>query len=276
MRVVIDCANGAGYRVGPTVFRELGAEVFELGCEPNGRNINEECGSLYPERTAAQVRALRADIGIALDGDADRVIVVDEQGEIFDGDMLMWLCARDMHERGTLSKGAVVATVMSNLGLEVALSTLGVELKRASVGDRYVVEAMRKGGYNLGGEQSGHILFLDESTTGDGIMSALQVLALMARSGKKLSELNQGFERFPQSLVNIGVAAKRPLEELPAFQDAVTEVEEELGDEGRVLVRYSGTELKARIMVEGRDEARVHELANELAGKLKQTLASVD
>jgi len=276
MRVVIDCANGAGYRVGPTVFRELGAEVIEFGCEPNGRNINDECGSLYPERTAAQVRALRADIGIALDGDADRVIVVDEQGEIFDGDMLMWLCARDMQERGTLSKNTVVATVMSNLGLEVALSTLGVELKRASVGDRYVVEEMRKGGYNLGGEQSGHILFLDESTTGDGIMSALQVLALMARSGKKLSELNQGFERFPQSLVNIGVAAKRPLEELPVFQDAVTEVEEELGDEGRVLVRYSGTELKARVMVEGRDEARVHELANELAGKLKQMLASLD
>jgi phosphoglucosamine mutase len=276
MRVVIDCANGAGYRVGPTVFRELGAEVIEFGCEPNGRNINEECGSLYPERTAAQVRALRADIGIALDGDADRVIVVDEQGEIFDGDMLMWLCARDMQARGTLSKDTVVATVMSNLGLEVALSTLGVELKRASVGDRYVVEEMRKGGYNLGGEQSGHILFLDESTTGDGIMSALQVLALMARSGKKLSELNDGFERFPQSLVNIGVAAKRPLGELPVFQDAVTEVEEELGDEGRVLVRYSGTELKARVMVEGRDEDRVHELANELAGKLKQSLASVD
>jgi len=160
MRVVIDCANGAGYRVGPTVFRELGAEVFELGCEPNGRNINDECGSLFPERTAARVRELRADIGIALDGDADRVIVVDEQGEIFDGDMLMWLCARDMHERGTLAKDTVVATVMSNLGLELALGSVGISLERAAVGDRYVVEDMRKGGYNLGGEQSGHILFL--------------------------------------------------------------------------------------------------------------------
>jgi phosphoglucosamine mutase len=273
MRVVIDCANGAGYRVGPTVFRELGAEVVELGCEPNGRNINEECGSLFPERTAAKVQELRADIGIALDGDADRVIIVDEQGEIFDGDMLMWLCARDMHERGTLKKATVVATVMSNLGLELALGSLGIDLERAAVGDRYVVEAMRKGGYNLGGEQSGHILFLDESTTGDGIMSALQVLALMARSGKRLSDLNRGFERFPQVMVNIGVAEKRPLEELAAFQDAVTEVEEELGDAGRVLVRYSGTELKARVMVEGRDEARVHEMANELAEKLKQALA---
>jgi len=273
MRVVIDCANGAGYRVGPTVFRELGAEVVELGCEPDGRNINEECGSLFPEHTAAKVRELRADIGIALDGDADRVIIVDEQGEIFDGDMLMWLCARDMHERGTLEKATVVATVMSNLGLELALGSLGIDLERAAVGDRYVVEAMRKGGYNLGGEQSGHILFLDESTTGDGIMSALQVMALMARSGKRLSDLNRGFERLPQIMVNIGVAEKRPLEELPAFQDAVTEVEEELGDAGRVLVRYSGTELKARIMVEGRDEARVHEMANELAEKLKQALA---
>jgi phosphoglucosamine mutase len=273
MRIVIDCANGAGYRVGPTVFRELGAEVVELGCEPDGRNINEECGSLFPEHTAAKVRDLRADIGVALDGDADRVIIVDEQGEIFDGDMLMWLCARDMHEHGRLEKATVVATVMSNLGLEMALESLGIDLERAAVGDRYVVEAMRKGGYNLGGEQSGHILFLDESTTGDGIMSALQVLALMARSGKRLSDLNRGFERFPQVMVNIGVAEKRPLEELAAFQDAVTEVEEELGDAGRVLVRYSGTELKARVMVEGRDEARVHEMANELAEKLKQALA---
>lgn len=188
----------------------------------------------------------------------------------------MWLCARDMHERGTLAKNTVVATVMSNIGLEMALASLGINLKRAEVGDRYVVEEMRKGGFNLGGEQSGHILFLDESTTGDGIMSALQVLALMARSGKKLSDLNEGFERFPQITVNIGVAEKRPLEELPVFQDAVAEVEKELGDIGRVLVRYSGTELKARVMVEGRDETRVHEMANQLAEKLEHALADAD
>jgi phosphoglucosamine mutase len=188
--------------------------------------------------------------------------------------MLMWLCARDMHERGVLAKDTVVATVMSNLGLEMALASLGIKLIRAAVGDRYVVEEMRKGGYNLGGEQSGHILFLDDSTTGDGIMSALQILALMARKGLKLSELNHGFERFPQITVNIGVAGKRPLEELPTFQDAVAEVEEELGDAGRVLVRYSGTELKARVMVEGRDEAHVHEMANQLAERLKQALAA--
>jgi phosphoglucosamine mutase len=276
MRIVIDCANGAGYKVGPTVFRELGAEVFELGCEPNGRNINEDCGSLYPERAANKVLELRADLGIALDGDADRVVVIDERGEILDGDMLMWLCARDMQKRGTLANDTVVATVMSNLGLEIALSAIGIQLIRASVGDRYVVEEMRKGGHNLGGEQSGHILFLDDSTTGDGIMSALQVLALMVRSGKKLSYLGEGFERLPQVLVNFGVAAKRPLEELPSFLEAVAEVEEELGDAGRVLVRYSGTELKARVMVEGRDEARVHALANGLAETLKRALGRLD
>lgn len=276
LRIVIDCANGAGYRVGPMVLRELGAEIIELGCKPNGRNINDACGSLYPEHTAAMVRDLGADIGIALDGDADRVVVIDERGEIFDGDMLMWLCARDLHQRGALLNNTVVATVMSNLGLERALNSLGVELKRAPVGDRYVVEEMRRGGYNLGGEQSGHLLFLDDSTTGDGIMSALQVLALMARSGKKLSDLNEGFERFPQITVNIGVADKKPLEDLPAFQLAVAEIEEELGDAGRVLIRYSGTELKARVMVEGRDQARVYEIANHLAEKLKQSLAGTN
>jgi phosphoglucosamine mutase len=276
MRIVIDCANGAGYRVGPTVLRELGAEVFELGCEPNGRNINEECGSLYPERAAAKVRELRADVGIALDGDADRVIVIDEHGEIFDGDMLMWLCARDRQVRGTLANDTVVATVMSNLGLELALRSIGVDLIRAQVGDRYVVEEMRRGGYNLGGEQSGHILFLDDSTTGDGMMSALQVLALMARSKQSLSELNEGFERLPQVMVNIAVRSKRPLEELTTVQNAIAEVEDELGESGRVLIRYSGTELKARVMVEGRDEARVHEIANHLAEVLKQALAGAD
>ena len=273
MRIVIDCANGAGYRAGPTVLQELGAEVFAIGVEPNGRNINDECGSLYPERAAAKVRELRADVGIALDGDADRVIIIDERGEVFDGDLLMWLCAKDMKARGALANDTVVATVMSNLGLELALDSIGVKLLRAQVGDRYVVEAMRSGAYNLGGEQSGHILFLDDSTTGDGMMSALQVLALMARSKRKLSELNEGLERMPQVMVNVGVAEKRPLEELASFQEAISEIEDELGDAGRVLIRYSGTENKARVMVEGRDEARVHEIANHLASKLKQALA---
>jgi phosphoglucosamine mutase len=219
------------------------------------------------------VKELRADVGIALDGDADRVIIIDERGEIFDGDMLMWLCARNMKERGELKNDTVVATVMSNLGLERALDSIGVDLVRTQVGDRYVVEAMREGGYNLGGEQSGHILFLDHSTTGDGMMSALQVLALMVRKGAKLSDLNVGFDRLPQALVNIGVAEKRPIEDLASFQDAVAEIEDELGETGRVLIRYSGTENKARVMVEGRDESRVHEIANQLASKLKRALA---
>ncbi|MCB9725414.1 MAG: phosphoglucosamine mutase [Spirochaetaceae bacterium] len=273
LRVVIDCANGAGYRVGPTVLRELGAEVFEIGCEPNGRNINDECGSLHPDRTAAKVRELRADVGIALDGDADRVVLVDEHGEVLDGDELMWLCARDMKARGELANDAVVATVMSNLGLELALSRIGVKLVRTAVGDRYVVEEMRRGGYNLGGEQSGHILFLDDSTTGDGLMSALRVLALMAREQRPLSQLDEGFERLPQVMVNVGVAEKRPLEELTILQEAIAEAESEFAGEGRILIRYSGTELKARVMVEGRHEARVHELANQLAGTLKRALA---
>ena len=259
MRIVLDCANGAGYRAGPTVLEELGAEVFAIGVEPNGRNINDECGSLHPDRVASKVRELRADVGIALDGD-----------------MLMWMCARYMKETNTLANDTVVATVMSNLGLELALEGIGVDLRRTQVGDRYVVEAMREGGFNLGGEQSGHILFLDHSTTGDGMMSALQVLALMARSGKRLSELNEGFERLPQVMVNVGVAEKRPLEELTAFQEQVAEVEDELGETGRVLIRYSGTENKARVMVEGRHEGRVHEIANHLASKLKASLAGAE
>ncbi len=275
MRIVIDCANGAGYRVGPTALRELGAEVYEMGCEPNGRNINEGCGSLFPERIAAKVRELRADVGIALDGDADRVTLVDEHGEILDGDQLMWLCARDMQKRGVLKGGAVVATVMSNLGLEIALGDLGIDLIRASVGDRYVVEEMRKGGYNLGGEQSGHILILDHGTTGDGMMSALQVIAMMARKSEPLSRLVEGFERFPQILINLKVVEKRPLDELSIVQEAIAQVEEDLGKEGRVLIRYSGTENLVRVMVEGRDETRVHDHANFLSGKLQTALGGV-
>jgi len=273
MRIVIDCANGAGYRVGPTVLRELGAEVFELGCEPNGRNINDDCGSLHPERAAARVRELRADVGIALDGDADRVVVIDERGEVLDGDVLMWLCARAMHQTKGLSKSTVVATVMSNLGLERALASIGWRMERSAGRDRDVVEAMRDGGFNLGGEQSGHVLFLDHSTTGDGLMTALQVLALCARGRRRPSQIVDGVERYPQVTVNVVVAEKRPLESLPSFQKAVAEVEEELGDAGRILVRYSGTENKARVMVEGRQERRVEEIAHHLARTLERALA---
>jgi phosphoglucosamine mutase len=265
LRVVLDCANGAAYKVGPTVLSELGAEVFSLGVEPNGRNINEGVGSLYPEHTIARVREVRADLGIALDGDADRVVIVAENGETVDGDALLALFARDLMTRGELKGGAVVATVMSNLGLEKALESDGLGLVRTQVGDRYVVEAMRAGGFNLGGEQSGHVVFLDHNTTGDGLITALQALAILVRSGRPLSELVADFTRFPQVLVNVRVSEKPPFEGVPEIVEAVRKVEQELIGRGRVLLRYSGTEMKARVMVEGEDESRVQTIAEELA-----------
>lgn len=276
LRVVLDCANGAAYQVGPTVLEELGAEVFRLGVEPNGRNINDGCGSLHPEKTAARVREVRADVGIALDGDADRCVLVDDKGNVVDGDAVLALGATHLVERGTLRGGAVVATVMSNLGLEKYLERLDVRLVRTQVGDRYVVEAMRAGGFNLGGEQSGHVIFLDHNTTGDGLITALQTLAILRRSGRKLSDLVAGFTRYPQVLVNVRVAQKRPLESLPEMVDLVHKVEGELAGLGRVLIRYSGTEPKARIMVEGQDEERVTEMARDLAACLARCLGRVD
>jgi phosphoglucosamine mutase len=272
LRVVLDCANGAAYRVGPTVLEELGAEVFKLGVAPNGRNINEGCGSLHPEHTVARVREVRADIGIALDGDADRCVLVCENGEVVDGDALLALCAGDLVERGKLRGGAVVATVMSNLGLERSLERMGVGLVRTQVGDRYVVDAMRAGGYNMGGEQSGHVVFLDHNTTGDGLITALQALAIMCRTGRPLSELVAGFQRFPQILRNVPVAEKRPFDQVPAVTEALRKIESELGGSGRVLLRYSGTEKKARVMVEGEDEHRVREIAETLADLVRRHL----
>lgn len=273
-RIVLDCANGAAYKVGPVVLWELGADVHSMGIEPDGRNINAGCGSLYPEKMAERVKEVSADIGIALDGDADRVVLVDERGKVLDGDMLLSLCARDMNSRGCLRGGGVVATVMSNLGLEKDLEGQGLKLRRTQVGDRYVVEAMREHGYNLGGEQSGHLIFLDHASTGDGLNTALQVLSIMARTGKKLSELIEGFQRFPQVLLGVRVVEKKPIESLPSVQQAIREVEAELGDRGRVLIRYSGTELLARIMVEGESEDNVQAIAQRLADELTRALAA--
>jgi phosphoglucosamine mutase len=265
LRIVLDCAHGAAYKVAPAVLTELGAEVIPLGVEPNGMNINEGCGSLYPEVMADKVRQYRADLGIALDGDADRVIFVDENGDEVDGDHIMALCGTEMIEAGTLRQNTIAATVMSNMGLDIAMKRAGGHVVRTAVGDRYVVEEMVKQGYNLGGEQSGHMIFLDHNTTGDGMLSALQVLAIVQRRQKKLSELAEVMTSLPQVLVNVRVRKKVALEEFAPLKQMKAEVEAELGDKGRLLLRYSGTEPLLRVMLEGEDKGRIEALAEQLA-----------
>jgi phosphoglucosamine mutase len=265
VRVVVDGAHGAAYRVAPLVLQELGAQVTAIGVKPNGVNINKEAGALYPDHVRAEVVKRGAAIGIALDGDADRVIVVDEKGQIVDGDQVMAMCASRMLEEGRLKKRTVVSTVMSNLGLEQALTRQNGKLLRTQVGDRYVVEAMRLGGYNLGGEQSGHLVFLDHASTGDGMLAALQVLALMLRTGRPLSELaERAMQRLPQVLESVTLPARRPLEEMRRLAELTAKIARALGDEGRVLVRWSGTEPKLRVMLEGPREERIRAWAKEL------------
>jgi phosphoglucosamine mutase len=273
MKIVVDCANGAAYHVAPRVFEELGAEVIALGVEPNGRNINENCGAMHPEGMVAVVRRTGAQLGVALDGDADRVIMCDETGNVIDGDQVMAILGTRMLDKQTLPERTVVATVMSNLGLERALAAKGGKLVRTAVGDRYVVEAMREKGLLLGGEQSGHIVFLDHATTGDGMVAALRVLSVMVQEGRPLSELGKAMTRYPQVLLNFAVARKRPLEEMPAVTKVIARVERDLGADGRVVVRYSGTESKARIMIEGTDEVRIRAHAEDIAVVLKRELA---
>ena len=268
LRVVIDCANGAAYKVAPTALYELGAEVMEIGVSPNGFNINEECGSTSPAAMVKAVREYRADIGIALDGDADRLIVCDEKGRIIDGDQIMALIASAWSEQGRLTGGGVVATVMSNLGLERFLAEKGLSLERTNVGDRYVMERMRGGGFNLGGEASGHIILSDYSTTGDGLIAALQVLAERVRSGKPMSALARQFEPVPQKLENVRFAGGKPLENA-AVKAVIGEAEMRLNGSGRVLVRASGTEPLIRIMVESADEKLVGQVVREIAAAVK-------
>ncbi len=265
LRVVVDAAHGAGYRVGPAVFEELGAKVIAIHTKPDGKNINARAGALHPQAMAETVKLHDAHIGVALDGDADRCVLCDEHGNIIDGDALMALCATRMLREGKLAKQTLVTTVMSNLGLERAMRDIGGRVVRTQVGDRYVVEEMRKEGYNFGGEQSGHLVFLDHATTGDGIVAALRVLSVMVREGKPLSELAKVMERTPQVLVNLAVEKKIPLDQLPDVQKLIADVERELGDDGRVLVRYSGTESKARVMIEGMDQGRIQNWADEIA-----------
>ncbi len=271
--VVVDCAHGAAYKVAPAVFEELGAKVIRLNVKPDGKNINEGCGAVHPEAMARAVAEHGAQIGIALDGDADRVIVADEKGRIVDGDAIMAIVGRDMLRHGKLVKNTVVSTVMSNVGLENALRQVGGFVVRTQVGDRYVVEEMRRHGYNFGGEQSGHLLFLDNVTTGDGVCAALNLLAVMLREGRALSELARWFEPVPQAQLNVAVREKRPLQDLPAVQDAIAAVERALGADGRVLVRYSGTENKARVLVEGPDADRIAGYAQDIRAALEKALA---
>ena len=272
LRIVVDCANGAAYRVAPAVLAELGAEVISLGVTPDGFNINDDCGALHTDSLRQRVLREGASVGLALDGDADRAILIDELGEEVDGDHVMAILACAMAEHGQLAKSTVVGTVMSNLGLEVALRDHHIHLERAAVGDRYVVERMREGGFNLGGEQSGHIICLDHATTGDGITTALAVLSIVQKSGSRLSELKTVLRKFPQTLINLRVKQKPDLSTVAGVAAAVREAEGALGDRGRVLVRYSGTEPLARVMVEGEAAETVSEYARRIAAAIETHL----
>lgn len=274
MKVVVDCAHGAGYRVAPAVMSELGAHVITIGVSPDGHNINRGCGSLHPEYLSQTVRAYGADCGLAIDGDADRVIMCDAKGQIVDGDALLAICALDMHKRGTLKKNTVVATAMSNLGLDICLKAHGITLVKVAVGDRYVIQEMRERGYNLGGEQSGHLIFSDVNTTGDGVLGALQVLSIMQQSGQPLARLQQVITPMPQVQTNVRVREKRPIAELAPLARMITDFEKELGGRGRILVRYSGTELLARVMVEGEDPDRIRCMADTIAGEITSQLGA--
>ncbi len=273
LKIVLDCAHGATYHIAPAVFRELGAEVVETGVSPDGMNINAACGSTQPQQLQQRVVAEQADFGIAFDGDGDRVIMVDHSGEIVDGDEILFIIASAMAQRNALN-GPVVGTLMSNLGLELALDRQRIGLVRARVGDRYVLEEMRRAGANLGGEGSGHIICLNNTTTGDGIVSALQVVAALIETGQSLHQLKSGMTKYPQSLVNVLVDKRIDLEQNPAICKAVSAVEQSLDAQGRVLLRYSGTEPLVRVMVEGADSRQVQTLAEQLAAEVKAEIAA--
>jgi len=273
LRIVIDCANGAGYKVAPEALWELGAEVIKVGVDPNGRNINDKCGSTAPDALIAKVHEVRADIGIALDGDADRVVIINEWGEIVDGDQLMAVIAETWHRRGKLAAGGVVATVMSNLGLERYLKSIGLTLTRTPVGDRYVVEHMRKHGYNVGGEQSGHIVLSDFVTTGDGLVTALQILAVVVSTGKPVSEVTNRFVPLPQILRNVRYANGQPLEDARVVR-AIDSGKAKLGQAGRLVIRPSGTEPVIRVMGEGDDEGLVSSVVGDIVDAVRAAAAA--
>ena len=272
LKIVIDCANGAAYQLAPNLFTRLGAQVVAINVTPDGQNINRDCGSLHMEGLQDRVAAERADLGVAFDGDADRALFVDANGELVDGDATLWVIANYVKGRRELTKDKVVATVMSNIGLEVALHSRGIELVRTDVGDKYVLDELLRSGATIGGEQSGHIIFPKLSLAGDGMITTLCLLRAMRDQNRSVAELTQGFQRYPQLLVNVRVREKRPFEELPRVQLLTRQIEENLGDRGRLLLRYSGTEPLARIMIEGESESQIEVAANELASAIKAEL----
>ncbi len=274
LRIALDCANGAAYRVAPTVFEELGAEVITIGAEPDGENINKNCGSLHPEAVSRLVMEKGADIGIALDGDADRIVFVDQKGKQVDGDYILAICALQLLSENRLKKRTLVTTVMSNIGLDKAVQEAGGKVVRTQVGDRYVVEEMVRGDFNLGGEQSGHTIFLDYNTTCDGVLTALQVLAIMKRKERPLDELAGVMEPFPQVLYNVEVKEKKNLSDFPEIERKIKEIEKILGHSGRILIRYSGTEPLLRIMVEGENETKLRRLAEDLVELVKKYIGA--
>ncbi len=272
LKIVLDCANGAGYKVAPLVFRELDAEVFVYGDQPNGLNINKDVGSLHPQTIQKGVIDHRADVGIALDGDGDRVVMVDENAQIVEGDTLLAIAARDMMQRGELANKTVVTTQMSNLGFIKAMEQLGITVVQSAVGDRNVIQEMLNHNSNLGGEQSGHLIFLEHNTTGDGLVSALQVLRIMIETDSRLSDLTAFVQRFPQICINVPVSSKPPLEDLEEVTKEIEKVKGILKDDGRVFVRYSGTEPLCRVMVEGQNQKNVTELAERIAEKIREAI----
>ncbi len=276
VKIVVDCANGAAYKIAPKVLWELGADVVLIGDEPNGMNINENCGALHPEILQKKVLEHKADMGVALDGDADRLVLVDHLGEVLDGDETMAICGQYLMQEGRLKKHAVVSTIMSNMGLDFALQKAGARLIRTKVGDRYVMEEMMSGDYSLGGEQSGHLIFKDSSTTGDGILAALKVLEVVINSGETLNHLKKCMVKFPQTLKNVKVEKKIPLEQLPKVKTLIEDYEKKLQDRGRISFRYSGTEKLARIMVEGEDVKTTQTISDDIASVLLDSIAKLE
>jgi phosphoglucosamine mutase len=273
LRIACDCANGATYKIAPVIYQELGAKVFSLGVNPDGLNINKNCGSQYTRYLRRTVLKNKLDMGISFDGDGDRVIFIDDKGNIIDGDYLLAISGIEMIKNGNLRNNTVVGTVMSNIGLEISLKKVNGKLIRTQVGDRYVVESMLKNNFNLGGEQSGHLIYLDKTTTGDGILSSLQILSIIISTGKSLRALTSVLQKYPQVLISVPIKKKKHISEIPKLHKLVNSIEEDLGNNGRILVRHSGTENKARIMIEGEDEKKITEYAKAVARIIKKEMA---